>query len=35
MVEIPAKSWVVFFGWMTLGLIIYFSYGKQHSRLNK
>ena len=35
MVEIPAKSWVVFFGWMTLGLVIYFSYGKQHSRLNK
>lgn len=35
MVEIPAKSWVVFFGWMTVGLAIYFAYGKQHSRLNK
>ena len=35
MVEIPAKSWLVFFGWMTIGLIIYFSYGKQHSRLNQ
>jgi len=35
MVEIPAKSWVVFFGWMLLGLTIYFAYGKQHSRLNK
>jgi amino acid transporter len=35
MVEIPAKSWVVFFGWMVMGLAIYFVYGKQHSRLNK
>jgi APA family basic amino acid/polyamine antiporter len=35
MVEIPAKSWVVFFGWMALGLTIYFAYGKKHSRLNK
>ena len=35
MVEIPAKSWVVFFGWMVMGLAIYFAYGKQHSRLNK
>lgn len=35
MVEIPAKSWVVFFGWMAAGLTIYFAYGKKHSRLNK
>lgn len=35
MVEIPAKSWVVFFAWMALGLLIYFSYGKQNSKLNK
>lgn len=35
MVEIPAKSWVVFFGWMFVGLLIYFAYGKRHSRLNK
>lgn len=33
MVEIPAKSWMVFFVWMFLGLIIYFLYGKRHSKL--
>lgn len=35
MVEIPAKSWLVFFGWMTLGLLIYFSYGYRKSRLHE
>jgi APA family basic amino acid/polyamine antiporter len=35
MVEIPAKSWLVFFVWMALGLVIYFSYGKKRSHLNK
>ena len=34
MVEIPAKSWLVFFGWMALGLVIYMLYGKRHSKLN-
>jgi hypothetical protein len=34
MIEIPAKSWLVFFGWMGLGLLIYFSYGAKHSKLN-
>lgn len=34
MVEIPAKSWLVFLGWMFLGLVIYFSYGFKKSRLN-
>jgi amino acid transporter len=33
MIEIPAKSWLVFFGWMAFGLIIYLIYGKRHSRL--
>ena len=33
MVEIPAKSWMVFFGWMFLGLLIYFFYGSRHSKL--
>lgn len=33
MIEIPAKSWLVFFGWMTLGLIIYFGYGYRKSKL--
>jgi hypothetical protein len=35
MVEIPAKSWLVFLGWMGFGLLIYFSYGNKNSKLNK
>lgn len=33
MIEIPARSWVVFFGWMAFGLVIYFSYGFWKSKL--
>jgi len=33
MIEIPARSWLVFFGWMALGLTIYFSYGYRKSKL--
>jgi amino acid transporter len=33
MIEIPAKSWMVFFGWMALGLTVYFIYGYRKSRL--
>ena len=33
MVEIPAKSWLVFFCWMFLGLMIYFLYGYRNSKL--
>jgi amino acid transporter len=33
MIEIPARSWLVFFGWMAFGLIFYFAYGKKKSRL--
>jgi amino acid transporter len=33
MIEIPAKSWLVFFAWMALGLAIYFLYGYRKSRL--
>ena len=35
MIEIPAKSWMVFFGWMALGLTLYRFYGYRHSRLAK
>ncbi len=35
MIEIPAKSWIVFFGWMGFGLAIYFSYGYWKSKLAK
>jgi hypothetical protein len=33
MIEIPAKSWMVFFGWMSLGLLIYVMYGRRKSKL--
>jgi basic amino acid/polyamine antiporter, APA family len=33
LIEIPAKSWLWFFGWMGIGLIIYFSYGYGRSKL--
>ncbi|HEX6916343.1 MAG TPA: amino acid permease [Chitinophagaceae bacterium] len=34
LIEIPVKSWFVFFGWMALGLAIYFLYGYRNSKLN-
>ena len=34
MVEIPANSWIVFFGWMLIGLLIYFFYGRKKSKLS-
>ncbi len=34
LIEIPENSWYVFFGWMGLGLAIYFSYGFFKSKLN-
>ena len=33
MIEIPAKSWMVFFGWMAFGMTIYFLYGYRKSKL--
>lgn len=33
MIEIPARSWIVFFGWMAFGLVIYFAYGYWKSKL--
>lgn len=35
MVEIPAKSWLVFFGWMGFGLLVYFAYGFRKSKLRQ
>jgi len=35
MIEIPPKSWVMFFVWMAVGLSIYFSYGRKKSKLNQ
>jgi hypothetical protein len=33
LIEIPAVSWMYFFGWLTLGLAVYFSYGYWKSKL--
>jgi APA family basic amino acid/polyamine antiporter len=33
LIEIPTKSWFVFFGWMGIGLLIYFLYGFKNSKL--
>lgn len=33
MIEIPVRSWIVFFGWMAGGLIVYFLYGYWKSKL--
>jgi APA family basic amino acid/polyamine antiporter len=33
MIEIPARSWLVFFGWMGFGLMLYFGYGYWKSKL--
>lgn len=33
MIEIPVKSWYVFFGWMAFGLLIYFFYSRNNSKL--
>lgn len=33
MIEIPAKSWMVFFVWMAIGLSFYFLYGYRRSKL--
>lgn len=35
LIEIPAKSWLWFLGWMLLGLTIYFLYGFKNSRLRQ
>lgn len=35
MIEIPTRSWLVFFGWMSFGLIIYFSFGYWRSKLGE
>jgi basic amino acid/polyamine antiporter, APA family len=35
MIEIPPRSWGVFFMWMGLGLFIYFLYSRRNSRLGK
>jgi APA family basic amino acid/polyamine antiporter len=35
MTKLEAVTWLRFFGWLVLGLIIYFVYGRTHSRLQR
>ncbi|WP_017975065.1 amino acid permease [Actinopolyspora halophila] len=34
MASLGAETWLVFLGWMTAGLVLYFAYGMRKSRLN-
>jgi APA family basic amino acid/polyamine antiporter len=34
MLNLPAETWLRFAIWMVIGLVVYFSYGRRHSRLN-
>ena len=33
MAKQPLDTWLRFFGWMAIGLVIYFLYGRKHSKL--
>ncbi|HEX7299942.1 MAG TPA: amino acid permease [Solirubrobacteraceae bacterium] len=35
MTKLEAETWLRFFGWLAVGLIIYFAYGRTHSRLQR
>jgi APA family basic amino acid/polyamine antiporter len=35
MTKLPLETWVRFGGWLVLGFIIYFAYGRTHSVLQR
>lgn len=35
MLSLPAENWLRLVGWLGLGLVIYFTYGRHHSKLGK
>lgn len=35
MLSLPVENWYRLFGWLALGLVIYFSYGYRHSQLRR
>lgn len=32
--QLPAATWISFFVWLVIGLVVYFGYGRKHSTLN-
>ncbi|MEU8826560.1 amino acid permease [Streptomyces sp. NPDC048636] len=34
MLNLPAETWVRFGAWMVIGFVVYFLYGRRHSRMN-
>ncbi len=35
MAQLDLSNWIRFLSWLVVGLVIYFSYGRKHSKLNK
>src|SRR5215218_3473120 len=35
MADLPAETWLRFLVWLVAGLVIYFAYGRRHSRLQR
>ncbi|WP_055596541.1 amino acid permease [Streptomyces hirsutus] len=35
MLNLPAETWLRFAGWMVIGVVVYFLYGRSHSRLGR
>jgi APA family basic amino acid/polyamine antiporter len=35
MLNLKGDTWVRFFVWMAIGLVVYFLYGRNHSRLGR
>ena len=35
MLNLTGETWVRFLVWMAIGLVVYFAYGRRHSRLGR